>query len=293
MDVSQQTITQQLIDSLTLEQCDDYIFKGKAYALFGARTYGGLILAQALQAAAATTDRPAHSMHGLFVRAGNAYQDILYKVTVLSNGQSFHRRYVEAIQQGCIIFTASVSFAVPEQGLDYQPEVPQYLSPDSLISEQQLRQNILPQIPQHLHADFMQHFPIDIRPLDFINPIQPQPAPTQYAEYLKTLTTLPKNHDLPSMHQAIVAFYSDYSLMNSALRPHAITYLSPNVQTASLNHSLYFHQVCRADEWMLFQTDATITAQSRGLNLGQMWQHGNLVCSVLQENLMRIHDVQA
>lgn len=94
------------------------------------------------------------------------------------------------------------------------------------------------------------------------------------------------------MHQAIVAFYSDFTLMTTALRPHGLSYISPSLQCASIDHAIYFHRPLRADEWMLYDMEATVSAASRGLNFGRMWQNGQLVCSTVQEGLMRLRKLK-
>lgn len=287
-------ITAELIHLLTLEEIDRFIFKGRSLALFGPRTYGGLLLAQALVAASKTIRPvcPAHSLHAYFLNAGDALVDIVYQVEPLRDGKTFQTRAVRALQHGKTIFCASISFAPQEEGLDYQIDMPIYPSPEMLISEQQHRSQSIVNLTAYNTPDerhlFCQPFHLDIRPVDFINPFAATIAPSAYAEYLKTHVLIPPAHDNAFLHQAIIAYYSDYSLMNSALRPHGISYLDPNISTASLDHSLYFHRVCRADEWMLYDIDANISTHGRGLNIGKMWQNGQLVCTALQENLMRV-----
>src|SRR5690606_5307660 len=95
-----------------------------------------------------------------------------------------------------------------------------------------------------------------------------------------------------SLHQAIAAFYSDFTLMTTALRPHGLSYISPSLQCASIDHAMYFHKPFRADEWMLYDMDATQSASSRGLNFGRMWQNGELVCSTSQEGLIRLREIE-
>ena len=96
-----------------------------------------------------------------------------------------------------------------------------------------------------------------------------------------------------SLHQAIAAFYSDFTLMTTALRPHGLSYLSPSLQCASIDHAMYFHKPFRVDDWMLYDMDATVSASSRGLNFGRMWQNGELVCSTTQEGLIRLREIEA
>lgn len=112
------------------------------------------------------------------------------------------------------------------------------------------------------------------------------------AHYIRTHDRIPKQLDDISLHQAIVAFYSDFTLMTTALRPHGLSYISPSLQCASIDHAIYFHRPLRADEWMLYDMEATVSAASRGLNFGRMWQNGQLVCSTVQEGLMRLREIE-
>ncbi|OQV07667.1 hypothetical protein CLAIMM_12068 [Cladophialophora immunda] len=80
----------------------------------GARgIYGGICIAQSLQAAQATVPSSffVHSIHGQFVRAGRADEPIVYQVSRVSEGNSFITRTVKAVQQDRTIFTSIINFA--------------------------------------------------------------------------------------------------------------------------------------------------------------------------------------
>ena len=211
----------------------------------------------------------------------------------MRDGKSFLSRQVKAIQHGRIIFTAMVSFANYEEGLEYQIEQPEYPAPETLKPEQELKENLVSFVPENIRTAFMRPRQVEIRQVNASNPFQPQPEAPSYAHYLRTHQDLPTDVvDDISLHQAIVAFYSDYTLMMTALRPHGVNYLSPSLQCASIDHAIYFHRPVRADEWMLYDMDATVSANSRGLNFGRMWQNGQLVCSTTQEGLMRLREIE-
>lgn len=284
------TLTQELIELLTLERLEDNIFRGQSQNLVGKRIFGGQLLGQALRAASYTTDRPAHSMHAYFLFGGDIKEPVVYEVDRLRDGKSLVSRQVRAIQHGRTIFTAMISFADTEDGLSYQKEMPDYPAPDTLKNEQQLKQKLVNFIPEHVRASFMRERHVELRPVhDVKNFFQPKPETPLYAHYVKTHEKLDDNI---ALHQAIVAFYSDFTLMTTALRPHGLSYLSPNLQCASIDHTMYFHQSLKADEWMLYDMEATITANSRGLNYGQMWQNNQLVCSTVQEGLIRLRETE-
>ena len=285
-------LTQELVDLLTLEKLEENIYRGISRNLVGKRVFGGQVLGQALRAASYTTDRPAHSLHAYFLYGGDINAPIIYEVDRLRDGKSFVSRQVRAIQHGRVIFSAMVSFANPEEGLNYQHQEPEYPAPETLKSENELKEGILNFVPENVRASFMRERHVEIRPIDPVNPFQPQPEAPYNAHYIRTHDRIPKQLDDIALHQAIVAFYSDFTLLTTALRPHGLSYMSPSLQCASIDHAIYFHRPLRADEWMLYDMEATVSAASRGLNFGRMWQNGQLVCSTVQEGLIRLREIE-
>ena len=285
-------LTQELVDLLTLEKLEENIYRGISRNLVGKRVFGGQVLGQALRAASYTTDRPAHSLHAYFLYGGDINAPIVYEVDRLRDGKSFVSRQVRAVQHGRVIFSAMVSFANPEEGLNYQHQEPDYPAPETLKSENELKEGILNFVPENVRASFMRERHVEIRPIDPVNPFQPQPEAPYNAHYIRTHDRIPKQLDDIALHQAIVAFYSDFTLMTTALRPPGLSYISPSLQCASIDHAIYFHRPLRADEWMLYDMEATVSAASRGLNFGRMWQNGQLVCSTGQEGLIRLREIE-
>ncbi|MFW1808452.1 acyl-CoA thioesterase [Acinetobacter ursingii] len=284
-------LTQELVELLSLEKLEDHLYRGQSRNLVGKRVFGGQVLGQALRAASYTTDRPAHSLHAYFLYGGDVNAPIIYEVDPLRDGRSFSSRQVRAIQHGRTIFSAMISFAYLEEGLNYQPEEPNYPAPEDLKSENELKEGLVNFLPENVRASFMRDRHVEIRPIDPVNPFQPQPQAPTNAHYIRTHDPIPQELDEQSLHQAIVAFYSDFSLMTTSLKPHGLSYISPSLQCASIDHAIYFHRPVRADEWMLYDMEATVTANSRGLNFGRMWQNGQLVCSTTQEGLIRLREI--
>ena len=286
-------LTQELVELLTLEKLEEHIFRGQSRNLVGKRVFGGQVLGQALRAASYTADRPVNSLHAYFLYGGDINAPIIYEVEKLRDGKSFLSRQVRAIQHGRTIFSAMVSFANHEEGLNYQIAEPEYPAVEDLVAEQKLKENLVSFIPENIRTAFMRPRQVEIRPVKVTNPFQPEPEAPSYAHYLRTHAPLPKAlADDVALNQAIVAFYSDYTLMMTALLPHGINYFSPSLQCASIDHAIYFHKPVRADEWMLYDMDATVSAGSRGLSYGRMWQNGQLVCSTTQEGLMRLREIE-
>ena len=285
-------LTQELVELLSLEKLEENIFRGISRNLVGKRVFGGQVLGQALRAASYTTDRPAHSLHAYFLFGGDVNAPIIYEVDRIREGKSFVSRQVRAIQHGRTIFMCMVSFAAPEEGLNYQISEPEYPAPEQLKNEAELVQSIVEFIPKNVRASFTRDRHVEIRPVNPSNPFQPQPEAPSYAHYIRTHSPIAAEQDEIALHQAIAAFYSDFTLMTTALRPHGLSYLSPSLQCASIDHAMYFHKPFRVDDWMLYDMEATISNSSRGLNFGRMWQNGELVCSTTQEGLIRLREIE-
>ena len=285
-------LTQELVELLSLEKLEENIYRGISRNLVGKRVFGGQVLGQALRAASYTTDRPAHSLHAYFLFGGDVNAPIIDEVDRIREGKSFVSRQVRAIQHGRTIFMCMVSFAAPEEGLNYQISEPEYPAPEQLKNEAELVQSIVEFIPENVRASFTRDRHVEIRPVNPSNPFQPQPEAPSYAHYIRTHSPIAAEQDEIALHQAIAAFYSDFTLMTTALRPHGLSYLSPSLQCASIDHAMYFHKPFRVDDWMLYDMEATISNSSRGLNFGRMWQNGELVCSTTQEGLIRLREIE-
>ncbi len=282
-------LTQELIELLTLEKLEENLYRGVSRNIVGKRVFGGQVLGQALRAASHTTDRPAHSLHAYFLHGGDIKAPIIYQVERLRDGKSFVSRQVRAIQHGQVIFTALISFSPQEEGLNYQAQEPEYPAAETLKTEQELKEAIANFLPENVRVNFMRERHIDLRYINPTNPFAPQPEAPSRAHWMKARDVLP---DDPGLHQAMVAFCSDFSLMGTGLMPHGISFMTPNLQAASLDHVIYFHKSIRADDWMLYDMDATVTASARGLNFGRIWQNGQLVVSTVQEGLMRLRETE-
>lgn len=281
-------LTKELVEILTLEKIEEDFYRGQSRNFVGNRVFGGQVLGQALRAASLTTDgRPAHSLHAYFLNAGDIAAPIVYHVDRLRDGRSFVSRQVRAVQYGKVIFTMLVSFAPIEEGLNFQVEMPVVPEPESLKTEQELKELIAPFMPEKMRSTIMRERQVELRPINPTNPFAPVPEAPTRAHWMRVPNRLP---DDPNLHQAIIAFASDFSLMGTGLMPHGVSFMTTSLQAASIDHSMYFHRPARADEWLLYDMNATVTANARGMNFGRMWQDGQLVISTNQEGLMRLRE---
>ena len=279
---------QDLIGLLDLEPIEQDIYRGQNRDIGTGRIFGGQVMAQALVAAARTVDagRPVHSMHGYFILAGDLKIPVVYFVDRLRDGKSFTTRRVTAIQHGHAIFNMSASFHNPEQGVSHQGEMPDVPPPETVRPEVEMLRDIADRIPERLRGVLTQDRPLDIRPIDPLDPFEPEPHPPTRRFWVRARGQL---GDQPLDHQAVLAYASDYGLLGAALQPHALSYRNPNVMVASLDHSIWFHRPFRVDEWLLYDVESPAAYGARGFSRGSYFtQTGELVASVAQEGLVRV-----
>lgn len=279
-----------LVRLLDLEPLEVNIYRGRNRDIGTGRIYGGQVLAQALVAAQRTVDedRPVHSMHGYFILPGDLSAPVVYFVDRLRDGRSFTTRRVTAIQHGRTIFNLSASFHVREPGLEHQSAMPEVPPPEELPSEVDLIRAQADRIPPHLRAILTQDRPIDFRPVERLDFFDPTPREPIRRFWFRSVGSVPDDAEL---HQAVLAYASDYGLLGAVLQPHGLSVRSHGLQVASLDHALWFHAPFRVDRWLLYAIDAPVAAGARGFARGSIFtQDGRLVASVAQEGLTRVRE---
>jgi acyl-CoA thioesterase-2 len=275
-----------LLHTLTPVAVDTNSFEASNTHPDGFRLYGGQVLAQALRAAAATVSdgRRVHSQHAYFLRPGATSIPVHYEVELARDGGSFSSRRVVAKQNGKPILVSSLSFHDPEDGDEYFPDMPDVPGPEGLMTE---REREL--ASGSLYPEFMitTGLDLDVRlpePVDWDNPRRR--APKLHA-WMKT--TAPVG-DEAGLHEALLAYMSDSLLIDVCMLPEG-RHFYRGTQTASLDHALWFHAPFRADEWLLFVTEAERLGSARGLARGRFYRRdGALVATCMQETLMRNKD---
>ena len=286
------TVVASLLELLELEPLEHNIYRGQNRDLGTGRVFGGQVFAQALVAARRTVDegREAHSVHGYFLREGDLTTPIVYFVDRPRDGRSFTSRRVTAIQHGEAIFHLSASFHVVEPGIDHQWPMPEVPDPETLTPELDLIRANAHLIPEPIRAIWTQDRPIDLRLISPRNPFVPGeavgPVEARRAVWFRVVDRIP---DPTIVHQAVLAYASDYGFLPTALLPHGLTMRDRRVQIASLDHTLWMHRPFRADEWLLYVMDSPNAFGSRGFVRGQVFtRSGHLVASVAQEGLLRL-----
>ncbi len=286
------TVSADLLSLLELEPLEVNIYRGINRDVGTGRVFGGQVFAQALVAArrTVTDEREAHSVHGYFLREGDFRAPIVYFVDRPRDGRSFTSRRVTAIQHGEAIFHLSASFHVAEPGLDHQATMPDAPAPETLPREIDLLRAKADRIPEPLRSVVTQERPLDFRPVVPADPFtHHEPVPPDQARRVVWFRAVNKLPETPMLHQAVLAYASDYGFLPTSLQPHAVGFRDPRLIIASLDHTLWMHRPFRADEWLLYVSDSPAAFGARGFVRGQVFtQDGKLVASVAQEGLIRI-----
>jgi acyl-CoA thioesterase II len=280
---------QEVLDILDLEPLEVNLFRGRSPQSRWQRVFGGQVIGQALVAACRTVDgvtnRPPHSLHAYFLLGGDPKVPIIYEVDRIRDGKSFTTRNVKAIQHGRAIFSMSVSFHVAEPGLTHQSRMPDVPKPDALPSEAELKERIFPLLPEPARRYYERERPIEFRPVEFSRYLGEKSENGRFDIWIRATGRLP---DEPAIHQCVLAYASDMTLLDAALIPHGRTVFNEDIMAASLDHSLWFHRPFRADEWLLYAQRTPSSAGARGFATGNIYtRDGVMIASVAQEGLIR------
>ncbi len=278
-----------LIDLLNLEQIASNTFKGISKTIGSPNVFGGQVLAQALNAANRTVpeERILHSLHSYFLEAGKLEVPIIFIVEEMRDGGSFTTRRVKAMQNDVIIFILAASFHKIEAGFEHQKAIKKNIKqPEELISWNEIVDQFGDFIPKNMRAFLSIERPIDFKPTVIPNPLDPQDLPAQDNIWFKL-----KGDSVGldrKMKQQILTYISDYNVLNAAINPNASKANFGNLQTASLDHSMWFFRDFDFDDWMLFSSESPNSYGARGLSKGNLFtRDGKLIASFAQEGLIR------
>ncbi|WP_445192537.1 acyl-CoA thioesterase [Sphingomonas sp. Tas61C01] len=276
-----------LLTLLDVEEIDTDLYRGARQPGGRGRVFGGQVIGQALQAAQRSVEgKDAHSLHAYFMRAGDEDHPIVYRVVRDFEGKSFSTRRVIALQKGQPILNMAASFQVAEDGMAHQDAMPDVPPPEDLQSESELRRAAADKMPERFREFFRRRTsPIDIRPLHPRSWFEPVTREPRNYSWFRAVAPI---GDDPAMHRAVLAYASDMALMATSMMPHGVNWMTPGMQSASLDHALWIHEPVRADEWLLYATDSPWAGHARGMNRGSIFtRDGRLVASVAQEGLIR------
>ncbi|KTR48383.1 acyl-CoA thioesterase [Pantoea ananatis] len=276
-----------LLNLIHLEKIEEGLFRGQSEDLGLRQVFGGQVVGQALFAAKQTVpeDRVIHSFHSYFLRPGDSQKPIIYDVESLRDGKSFSARRVSAIQNGQPIFYMTASFQSPESGFEHQKPMPQVKGPDNLPNEQQMAQKMAHMLPEKLREKFIAERPLEIRPVQIHNPLRGHVDKPQRQVWIRANGTLP---DDLRIHQYLLGYASDLNFLPVALQPHGKGFLEPDMQVATIDHSMWFHRKLNFNDWLLYSVESTSASGARGFVRGEFYNlQGELVASTVQEGVMR------
>jgi acyl-CoA thioesterase-2 len=272
--------------SLTASSDSPDIFTAPSQWQPQGRLFGGQVMAQAAMAAMATVDqeRPIHSLHGYFLKPGDIDTPVTLKVDRIYDGRSFSTRRAQALQNDLPIFSMIASFQSPDSGLDHYDEPPVQLgNPDDLVPGIDL---LL--ATGHPTAEGW----AKTRPFDFRYSHIPKdgpPAPSPHGDQVVWFRCLSPLPDDPRLHLAALSYLSDSTLLEGILTRHRVSWTTPGLRVASLDHALWFHRFARVDQWLAYVQHTPSAQGGRGLAMGRIYdQDGRLVASVAQEGMVRV-----
>ncbi len=277
-----------LLSLLSLEQIEVGLFRGQSQDLGFGHVFGGQVMGQALSAAKQTVlpTRKVHSFHSYFLRAGDEKLPIIYDVEIMRDGGSFSARSVKAIQKGRPIFNMTCSFQEYEEGFEHQAQMPDVPGPDGLLNQQELAMTMGDKVPPKMLEKFMADAPIEMRLVNPENPFYPRAREPKRNIWIRANGRVPNDH---SVNEYLLAYASDFNFLVTAAQPHGVSFLTPGMRMATIDHAMWFHRPLDLNDWLLYSNDSPHAGGGRGFVKGQFFnQAGELVASATQEGLIRL-----
>jgi len=278
-----------LVETLALERIEVNLFRGVSPEDGPGRIFGGQVIAQSLLAAYETVeDRICHSLHCYFIRPGDPRIPILFEVDRSRDGGTFTTRRVIAVQNGKQIFNLAASFQVAEDGFEHQAPMPTVPGPESYAAEADAQKaKALENASEEMRRMMNRPRPIEMLGRDNYGfGRKPKPSEPKSDTWMRAVAPI---GDEARMHQVILAYASDMNLLSTAMRPHGVAWQTPGLQSASLDHAMWFHKPSNFNDWHLYTQDSPSASGGRGFVRGAIYDvNGELVASVAQEGLMRL-----
>jgi acyl-CoA thioesterase II len=274
-----------LLALLELEPLELNLFRGESRDIGSPQVFGGQVLGQALMAASRTVEgRIVHSLHAYFLRRGDFNAPIVYDVDRSRDGQSFSNRRVIAIQHGEQIFNMTASFQVPESGIEHQIAMPDVPPPESLPDSSRVEPQLLARLPERVRRLLETPRPFEFRTVQAVSRLS-RSAPARQI-WFRAVSAVP---DDQTLQRCLLAYVSDFYLLETATLPHGISTLSGRAIVASIDHAMWFHRPLRVDDWLLYAVESPSASGSRGFARASVFaRDGRLVASTAQEGLVRL-----
>ncbi|MBZ9695964.1 MULTISPECIES: acyl-CoA thioesterase II [unclassified Mesorhizobium] len=278
----------ELLRILDLEKLEHNLYRGRSPQVEWQRVFGGQTIAQALVAAQRTVepDRFVHSLHGYFMRPGDIKVPIIYEVDRIRDGGSFTTRRVLAIQHGQAIFSLEASFQVDEKGLEHQFALPDDVPPPEGLKTQRQLLETADRVPEAVRRFWARERPLELRPVNLQHYESRDKLPPRQNVWIRLAGPVPDDRALQSV---LLAYLSDMTLLDTSTFAHGRGLFDPDIQAASLDHSMWFHRSHSLDGWLLYAQDSPSSSGSRGFSRGTLYaRDGTLIASMAQEGLIRL-----
>ncbi|MHA1189577.1 MAG: acyl-CoA thioesterase [Alphaproteobacteria bacterium] len=240
---------EQLTAIVDLEPLEHNLFRGRSPQVGWQRVFGGQVIAQALVAGSRTVD-PERRVHSLH---GYFMRPGDPAVPIIYE--------VDRIRDGKSFTTRRV-VAIQHGEAIFSMSASFQIAEDGLS-----HQIAMPDVPD----------PDDLVPEAEVEPVQ--------NVWFRASEPLPDDR---GVHECVLAYASDMTLLDTALFAHGKSVFSRDLQVASLDHALWFHHPVKADEWLLYAADSPSSSGARGFTRGSVFSRdGKLVASSAQEGLIR------
>lgn len=286
-------LSSDLLTLLEVETLDHDLYRGAPKPDSAGRVFGGQVLAQSFMAAQRSIEdgKIAHSLHGYFLRPGSEILPILFRVVRDFDGGSFANRRVIATQKGEVLLSLTASFQRPETGVSHHAPMPDVPAPESLAPIDALADHYGAAISPQARAFLAQPSAFEMRPIGAPSFVQQERGAPMAATWFRLREPMP--HDA-ALRRAVLVYLSDFSLLSTALIPHGLNLFGHALQTASLDHAMWFHDDVPRDDWMLYATDSAWSGGGRGQARGSIYaRDGRLIAQTTQEGLIRLRPDKA
>ncbi|CAG5130628.1 unnamed protein product [Candidula unifasciata] len=282
---------------VNLEKINDTLFRSQPLWKHKAARgiYGGHVIGQALAAASqgVPDSQHTHSLHSYFLNKVQDNISLLYHVEKIRDGKTYCARSVKAVQSGAVVFTMQVSFKQEETtSTVHQLPMPEVPHPDGLQTMTEMLDRLhvqkrISEIDYSYGTAWYDAFPA------ITKLVEPEQLLLKESSYPRRHLWLKiKEHIGEELHQNIhkccLVYLSDSFLLQTALLCLAPISSTSSIFHTSLDHSVWFHAPCRADQWLLYQVETQYLGNGRAFCQGRMWDNdGNLLVTVAQEGVMR------